>query len=115
MPTQLARVISQATSERLHHETVKALLSRSFFWHYEEFRDLINYPVHTDPQARRMEMVKLCAQGWSEQTVAQLLRSARVRDPREGPPVSRRPFEYAYIDIRYLDAKPEGVQLYSTL
>jgi len=168
----------------------------------------------SDPQARRLEMVKLRVQGWSEQTVAQLLRSTRVtvrkwvrrfhheqeagvhdqallldhshaphitrrkvqlgtisavlilqkkygyagwfrirgylerdfgirlgqtalkrvmrlnrrvhlaprrpvevriRDPREGPPTSRRPFEHAYIDIRYFDAKPEGVQLYSTL
>lgn len=39
----------------------------------------------------------------------------KVRDPREGPPVSRHPFEHCFIDIRYLDAKPEGVQLYSTL
>jgi hypothetical protein len=38
-----------------------------------------------------------------------------VDDPREGPPKSKRPFEHVYIDIRYLDAKPEGVQLYSTL
>lgn len=211
---ELARVVSQATGERLHNETVKALLSRYFFWRYAEFRDLINYPVPADPQARRLEMVKLRAQGWSEQTVAALMRSTRVtvrkwvrrfqheqesglheqarlldyshaphavrrkvyfgtiqavltlqkkygyagwfriqgylerdfgirlgqtalkrvmrlnrrvhlaprravevriRDPREGPPVSRRPFEHAYIDIRYLDAKPEGVQLYSTL
>jgi transposase len=38
-----------------------------------------------------------------------------VRDSREGPPVSHHPFQHTYIDIRYLDAKPEGVQLYSTL
>jgi len=38
-----------------------------------------------------------------------------IRDPREGPPQSKHPFEHAYIDIRYLDAKPEGIQLYSTL
>jgi transposase InsO family protein len=38
-----------------------------------------------------------------------------LRDAREGPPVSRQPFEHAYIDIRYLDAKPAGIQLYSTL
>lgn len=34
---------------------------------------------------------------------------------REGPPKSRHPFEHIFLDIRYLDAKPEGVQLYSTL
>lgn len=38
-----------------------------------------------------------------------------VKDPREGPPQSKSPFEHCFIDIRYLDAKPEGVQLYSTL
>ncbi len=30
-------------------------------------------------------------------------------------PESRRPFEHTFVDIRYLDAKPSGVQLYSTL
>lgn len=38
-----------------------------------------------------------------------------VRDPREGPPKSKHPFEHVYTDIRYLDAKPEGIQLYSML
>jgi transposase len=38
-----------------------------------------------------------------------------VRDCREGPPKSQRPFEHTYIDLRYLDAKPEGIQLYSCL
>lgn len=36
-------------------------------------------------------------------------------EEREAPPASRHPFEYAFIDIRYLDAKPEGIQLYSCL
>ena len=40
---------------------------------------------------------------------------AEARDPREGPPKSSRPFEHTFLDIRYLDAKPAGVQLYSTL
>jgi hypothetical protein len=38
-----------------------------------------------------------------------------ARDPREGPPKSRHPFERTFIDLRYLDAKPAGVQLYSCL
>lgn len=38
-----------------------------------------------------------------------------LREAREGPPKSRHPFEHTYIDLRYLDAKPEGVQLYSCL
>jgi putative transposase len=37
------------------------------------------------------------------------------RDIREGPPKSRQPFEHTFIDLRYLDAKPEGIQLYSCL
>jgi hypothetical protein len=41
--------------------------------------------------------------------------SAEVKDPRDGPPQSKSPFEHCFIDIRYLDAKPEGMQLYSTL
>ena len=36
-------------------------------------------------------------------------------EPKEPPPRSRHPFEYAFIDIRYLDAKPGGIQLYSCL
>jgi hypothetical protein len=36
-----------------------------------------------------------------------------VRDPREGPKKSRYPFERIFVDLRYLDAKPGGVQLYS--
>jgi hypothetical protein len=46
---ELARAVSQATGERLHHETVKALLSRYFFWCRPEFRGLDNYPVPADP------------------------------------------------------------------
>jgi len=36
-----------------------------------------------------------------------------VRDPREGPKKSRYPFERIVVDLRYLDAKPGGVQSYS--
>ncbi len=39
----------------------------------------------------------------------------KVRDAREGPPKSSHPFERTFVDIRYLDAKPADVQLYSTL
>src|SRR5262245_34067359 len=38
-----------------------------------------------------------------------------ARDPRGGPKKSNHPFERTFIDLRYLDAKPAGVQLYSTL
>jgi transposase InsO family protein len=37
------------------------------------------------------------------------------RESREGPKKSRCPFEHVFVDFRYLDAKPGGVQLYSTL
>ncbi len=36
-------------------------------------------------------------------------------EPKEPPPRSKEPFTYAFIDIRYLDAKPGGAQLYSCL
>jgi transposase len=39
----------------------------------------------------------------------------RERESREGPAVSKHPFEYAFIDLRYLDAQPEDTQLYSCL
>jgi hypothetical protein len=45
-------------------------------------------------------------------------RPTKVEEPREireGPKKSRCPFEHLFVDFRYLDAKPEGVQLYSTL
>ena len=35
------------------------------------------------------------------------------RDLREGPKKSSHPFERTFIDLRYLDAKPGGIQLYS--
>lgn len=38
-----------------------------------------------------------------------------VREAREGPPHSEHPFQYLFIDFRYLDAKPGGAQLYSCL
>jgi transposase len=39
----------------------------------------------------------------------------KAQDVREGPPKSNHPFEHTFLDIRYLDAKPAGVHLYSTL
>lgn len=38
-----------------------------------------------------------------------------IRDAREGPLPSQHPFEHCFLDLRYLDAKPEGKQLYSCL
>jgi transposase len=211
---ELARAVGAASSHNLHNETVKALLQRYFFWKYPEFRNCIHYPVPAEPHLRRLEMVKLRAQGWSEQTIAYLLRCTPktvrkwlrrfkqaseqnsnlqqslfdrsraphnprrkvyfgaisavlelqkkygyagwfrlqgylqkdygiklgestikkimalnrrlhlaplrpieviVKETKEGPPKSKQPFEHVYIDFRYLDAKPEKVQLYSCL
>lgn len=216
---ELARAVGAATEHPLHHQTVKFLLERFFFWQHKEFHGRIHYPVPADIHARRLEMVRLHSQGFSDRTIATLLvcnrktvarwlkrwrgemarqeQQARaqseswlfdisraplrpqrkvnfgsihatlqlqrkygyagwfriqglllaeygielgattvkqimrlnrrlhlaprrpsnqvIRDAREGPPVSHHPFEHAYIDIRYLDAKPEGYQLYSTL
>ena len=211
---ELARAVSHLTERRLHHETVKALLQRYPFWRYPEFQRPIRYPVPSDPHQRRLEMVMLARQGWTEKRIAQLLGCSRntvmkwlrrarqttlpsnavqpwlwdlsraphhtrrkvqfgtiyavlqlqkkygyagpfriqgylekdfgivlsestikkvmalnrrvhlapqrpvlieVREPRQGPPKSERPFQHTFIDLRYLDAKPEGVQLYSCL
>jgi transposase len=210
---ELARVIHHLTGHQLHHHTVKTLCERFFFWRHSEFQQLVRYPVPTDPQALRLEVVRLSHQGWTETRTAELLRTSRKtvrkwlrrarqqaqqsdgaqpllidlpraphhprrkvyfgaihavltlqkkygyagwfrikgyleqdygiylgpttikkimalnrrvhlapqrpvtiveeRDPREGPKKSRSPFERIFVDFRYLDAKPGGVQLYS--
>ena len=216
---ELSRILYATMGQLLHHQTVKSLLERYFFWRYDEFQKQIHYPVPDDPQALRLEIVRLDQLGWTEvhiadllhlnrKTVRKWLRRARghahtlsqsaeteqlwlldlsraphhrsrkvyigaihatlklqkkyghagwfrikcylerdyqiylgaitikkimalnrrlhlaphrpvrvkeVRDAREGPPKSQHPFEHVYCDIRYLDAKPEGKQLYSTL
>jgi putative transposase len=212
---ELARVVHNLTGHRLDHHTVKALCERFFFWRHPEFQQLVRYPVPTDPQALRLEVVRLSQQGWTETRTAELLHLSRkavrkwlrrarqqaqqndgsqpllidlpraphhprrkvyfgaihavltlqkkygyagwfrikgyleqdygiylspttikkimalnrhlhlapqrpaviveVRDPREGPKKSHHPFEHTYVDLRYLDAKPAGVQLYSCL
>jgi transposase len=210
---ELARVIHHLTGHQLHHHTIKTLCERFFFWRHSEFQQLVRYPVPTDPQAPRLEVVRLSHQGWTETRTAELLRTSRktVRkwlrrarqqaqqsdgsqpllidlpraphhprrkvyfgaihavltlqkkygyagwfrikgyleqdygiylspttikkimalnrrvhlapqrpvtiveecDPSEGPKKSRSPFERIFVDFRYLDAKPGGVQLYS--
>jgi transposase len=42
-------------------------------------------------------------------------KSLAETEPKEPPPRSKEPFTYVFIDIRYLDAKPGGIQLYSCL
>jgi hypothetical protein len=55
----------------------------------------LNRRIHLAPQRPRLESTE--------------------HEVREGPPKSRYPFEHTFIDLWYLDAKPEGVQLYSCL
>jgi len=210
---ELARVIHHLTGHQLHHHTVKTLCERFFFWRHSEIQQFVRYPIPTDPQALRLEVVRLSQQGWTETRTAELLRTSRKtvrkwlrrarqqaqqsdgsqpllidlpraphhprrkvyfgtihavltlqkkygyagwfrikgyleqdygiylspttikkimalnrrvhlapqrpvtiveeRDPREGPKKSRSPFERIFVDFRYLDAKPGGVQLYS--
>jgi len=47
--------------------------------------------------------------------IPKIERSVEEAEPKEPPPRSKEPFTYAFIDIRYLDVKPAGVQLYSCL
>ena len=211
---ELARVIGNMTGHKLHNETAKFLLGRYFFWRYREFQQLIVYPILPDAQSKRREIVKLNRHGWSEQSIANLVKCSRLTvrkwirrwqeeeklkvpvhrqlldhshaphqphrkvyfgtihtilklqkkyptagwfrlrgyllkdhdielgqttikkimklnrrlhlvpkvikpiieaEPKEPPPRSKEPFTYAFIDIRYLDAKPNGEQLYSCL
>src|SRR6266542_795577 len=59
---ELARVIQSTLEHTIHHETVKALLKRYFFWQYPEFRQALQYPKPTDPEALRLEMQRLWQQ-----------------------------------------------------
>ena len=74
---ELARVIGLMTGNNLHHITVKSLLERYFFWRYREFQKLIVYPILPDDQSRRREIVKLNRHGWSEQSIAVLVKCHR--------------------------------------
>ena len=74
---ELARVIHHLTGHQLHHLTVKSLCERFFFWRHSDFQQLIRYPVPADPQALRLEVVRLSKQGWTEVRVAELLRINR--------------------------------------
>lgn len=47
--------------------------------------------------------------------VPKVIKPVIEAEPKEPPPRSKEPFTYAFIDIRYLDAKPNGEQLYSCL
>ena len=47
--------------------------------------------------------------------IPKIIKPITEAEPKEPPPRSKEPFTYAFIDIRYLDAKPNGVQLYSCL
>jgi len=71
---ELARVIHNLTGHQLHHFTVKSLCERFFFWRHSDFQQLIRYPVPTDPQALRLEVVRLSKQGWTEVRIAEILR-----------------------------------------
>lgn len=215
---ELARVVNKTHKVNLHHETVKVLLERYFFWRHDEFRRLVRYPIPATIEDKRLEMARLTKNGWSETSIAKLLVTTRKtvrkwirrsrhssataqpqvsptdwlfdlphtphnprrkvyfsaihaclqiqkkypaagwfrvqsylsrdyrielgqttikkvmqlnrrlhlvppkpvklileKEEREGPPHSVRAFEHAFIDIRYLDAKPEQTQLYSCL
>ena len=69
---ELSRVVAHTIGHRAYHETVRALLERFFFWRHEEFR--IAWPIPAGPEGMRLEIVKLRQAGWSDRTIAYLLR-----------------------------------------
>jgi hypothetical protein len=85
---ELARVIHHLTGHQLHHHTVKTLCERFFFWRHSEFQQLVRYPVPTDPQALRLEVVRLSQQGWTESRTAELLRTSRKTVRKKGNPAA---------------------------
>ena len=74
---ELVRVLEAVTGVRVHHETVKALLARYSFWQHPEFQQRLQYPVPSEPQVRRAEMLKLHRQGWTESRIATMLHCTR--------------------------------------
>lgn len=58
------------------------------------------------------KIMKLNRQLYLIPKIEKLFVESEIKEP---PPRSKSPFEYTFIDIRYLDAKPGGVQLYSCL
>ena len=74
---ELARVMQSIHHLSLHHKTVKALLERYFFWRHDEFSRLVSYSIPADIAEKRLEIVKLHRQGWSETTISKLLKAAR--------------------------------------
>src|SRR5918911_4718141 len=74
---EMARAVSQMTGQRLHHETVNALLARYFFWRHAEFRGWVRYPVPEQLHLRRQEMMRLHEQGWTDKTIAKLMHCNR--------------------------------------
>jgi len=72
---ELARVIHHLTGHQIHHQTVKALCERFFFWRSSEFQRLVHYPIPANPQALRLEMVSLSTQGWACQIDLIILRA----------------------------------------
>lgn len=74
---ELARVLYATTGRLLHHQTVRSLCERYFFWRYAEFQKQIRYPAPDDPQALRLEIVRLEHLGWTEVRIAELLRINR--------------------------------------
>ena len=65
---ELSRVVAHKTGHRIHHETVKALLARYFFWRHEEFRVAWPIPAGPAPEGTR----SFFAWWWSELNLSRI-------------------------------------------
>jgi hypothetical protein len=54
-----------------------SLLERYPFWKYAEFSSLIHYPIPPTLPQKRLDMVKLYEQDWTEKRIGQLLGCSR--------------------------------------
>src|SRR5687767_10981428 len=102
---ELARIIHHLTGHQIDHHTVKSLCERFFFWRHPEFQQLVRYPVPTDLQALRLEVVRLSKQGWTEVRIAQLLRINRktvrkwLRRVQQSPPSPNDDHQLLLVDL----------------
>lgn len=121
---ELARVVNQTHKVNLHHETVKALLERYFFWRHDEFRRLVRYPIPPTIEEKRLEIARLAKQGWSETSIAKLLATTRktvrkwIRRNSQSKtiyPETLKPYTDWLFDLSHVPRQPRRKVYFSTI